>query len=153
TTIEAGTTSMRVGVDPNAPVLLNQATATVRIGPPVAAALQPGGGPGRVIPTGPLVFVDPRTPVERLVPVRARPTDAELAPNWSDVAEVSFGTPVQKSDPRIVNVRARQVDRSAGEDIKQQIASIQHLNRKSTDAFMTALIESRLDLAGLPFVM
>jgi hypothetical protein len=32
-------------------------------------------------------------------------------------------------------------------------AKINHLNRKKTDRFMEALIEHRLDLAGLPFVM
>src|SRR5262249_60667112 len=34
-----------------------------------------------------------------------------------------------------------------------QIAKINHLNRKKTDAFMHALLEKRADLAGLPFAM
>jgi hypothetical protein len=39
------------------------------------------------------------------------------------------------------------------EQTAHQLAKINHLNAKKADAFMAALLESRADLAGLPFVM
>jgi len=39
------------------------------------------------------------------------------------------------------------------EQAAYQLAKINHLNAKKTDAFMTALLENRADLAGLPFRM
>jgi hypothetical protein len=39
------------------------------------------------------------------------------------------------------------------EQTAYQLAKMHHMNAKKTDAFMTALLESREDLAGLPFAM
>ena len=41
----------------------------------------------------------------------------------------------------------------APDRVAQQLAKINHMNAKKTDAFMAALLENRPDLAGLPFAM
>src|SRR5437868_1482209 len=40
----------------------------------------------------------------------------------------------------------------AREHIALTLAKINHVNKKAKDAFLTALVESRSDLAGLPFL-
>lgn len=67
--------------------------------------------------------------------------------------------PVLNDDLRSVpeiEFQARQKITNDGKLIEQtahQLAKINHMNAKQTDAFMRALIESRPDLAGMPFVM
>ncbi len=90
--------------------------------------------------------IEPNTPVKDLLPAPPK-TTAPAGPVLSDdpakVPEVQF----QARPEKITN------DGKLTEQAAHQLAKISHMNAKKTDAFMTALLENRSDLAGLPFAM
>ncbi|HEY1187663.1 MAG TPA: hypothetical protein VGE74_08395, partial [Gemmata sp.] len=90
--------------------------------------------------------IEPNAPVKDLLPVAPRGQLASgplLTDDLNAVPEVEFeGRPEKLPEP------SKQLEQAA-----HQLAKIDHLNAKKTDAFMAALIENRSDLAGLPFAM
>jgi hypothetical protein len=77
-------------------------------------------------------------PAPKVTPI----TGPVLTDDLKKIPEITFqadSTPGNKVDP--TNEAAR------------QIAKINHVNAKKTDAFMAALLENRPDLAGMPFAM
>jgi hypothetical protein len=90
--------------------------------------------------------IDPKTPVKDLLPTppQVRPIRGPVrGDRLADVPEVEF----QARSGKITNVTKE------AEAIAHQLAKMTHLNGKKTDAFLTALLESRADLAGMPFAM
>jgi hypothetical protein len=89
--------------------------------------------------------IAPDTPIKDLLPA---PPKAALVPgplltdDLAVVPEIDFQARPEKLTP----------DKHL-EAIAHQLAKINHLNAKQTDAFMAALLENRDDLRGLPFVM
>jgi hypothetical protein len=89
--------------------------------------------------------IDANTPVKDLLPTApaANPVKGPvLSDDLKAVPEVEF-----QARPKITN------DGKLPEQIAHQLAKINHLNAKKTDEFMRALIASRPDLAGMPFIM
>lgn len=86
---------------------------------------------------------DANTPLEKLLPIppKSQPTPV-LAEDIAQVPEVMFEEPFAKKSRSDL----------ALQHIAHNLAKIDHLNKKKTDAFMAALIK-RPDLAGLPFAM
>ena len=89
--------------------------------------------------------IDPKTPLKDLLPPAPEPTaitgpvltdDLKKVPEIDFQAQVAPGT---KDDAKRATAH--------------QIAKINHVNAKKTDAFLAALRESRPDLAGMPFAM
>src|SRR5262249_33954630 len=66
-----------------------------------------------------------------------------LTDDLAQVPEVLFEQPAARDLPK----------GKALEQTAHAIAKINHLNKKKTDAFLEALLASRLDLAGLPVAM
>ncbi len=99
------------------------------------------------IPTQPQVRqfkfkIDPNTPVKDLLPVApkvAPVTGPVLADDLKKVPEIDFAAPNEKREPTAAAAH--------------QIAKINHMNAKKTDAFMAALLEARPELGGMPFAM
>ncbi|WP_082840194.1 HEAT repeat domain-containing protein [Gemmata sp. SH-PL17] len=90
--------------------------------------------------------IDPKTPVKDLLPVAPKVAPISgpvLTDDLKKVVEVEFQAKPEKVGPE-VNL----VERTA-----HQMAKINHMNAKKTDAFMSVLLESRPDLAGMPFAM
>src|ERR1700722_615328 len=139
------------------------------IPPPVQNAIpappvMPSAGPGATLPgSGPvpvqLAFpapsmqpvqrfnfkISPNTPIKDLLPVppASKPVlGPVLTDDLAKVPEAEFQTRPEKT-----------ADGKQAERIAHQLAKINHVNAKKTDAFMTALLDSREDLAGLPFIM
>jgi hypothetical protein len=88
----------------------------------------------------------PNTQTKDLLPTPPKtqtPTGPTLTDELAKVPEVEFQVKPEKpaQDGKLI------------EQTAHQLAKINHLNAKKTDAFMVALLESREDLAGLPFVM
>jgi hypothetical protein len=83
------------------------------------------------------------TPVKNLLPV---PPKGQTSPVLTDdlgmVPEMAFQEPLPRQQPK-----------QSLEQIAYTLAKIEHVNKRKTDAFMTALLERRADLAGLPFAM
>lgn len=106
-----------------------------------------GLGVSRTIPVVRFDFkIETNTPVKDLLPTppKGAPVRGPLLTNdLTRVPEVEFQA---KSETR------PQGEKMA-EQAAHQLAKINHLNAKKTDAFMTALLENRSDLAGLPFAM
>jgi hypothetical protein len=90
--------------------------------------------------------IAPNTPVKDLLPA-APPTKKVDGPVLTDelarVPEAEF-----EALPEKFTNDGKQV-----EAVAHQLAKINHMNAKKTDAFMTALLASRDDLSGLPFAM
>jgi hypothetical protein len=89
--------------------------------------------------------IDAKTPTKELLPTP--PTvKAIKGPVLNDdlksVPEIEF-----QARAKITN------DGKLTEQTAHQLAKINHLNAKKTDEFMRALIASRSDLAGMPFIM
>jgi hypothetical protein len=90
--------------------------------------------------------IAPNTPLKDLLPVppgTVANTNPLAVKDLTHLPEVQFQKPIARGSP---------VD----EEMKQtahMIARINHLNGKKSDAFMEALRDNRLDLAGLPFAM
>ena len=90
--------------------------------------------------------IAPNTPLKDLLPVPPQVKKTRvpaLTEDLAQVPEVQFQTPMAKDLP----------GEEATKQTAHQIAKINHLNAKKTDAFMEALSGERLDLAGLPFAM
>jgi hypothetical protein len=90
--------------------------------------------------------IAPKTPVKDLLPTapKAAPiTGPVVADDLTRVPEIEF-----QAKPAKVTT-----DDELTKQAAFQLAKINHLNAKKTDAFMTALLENRPDLAGVPFVM
>jgi hypothetical protein len=83
--------------------------------------------------------IDPKTPLEKLLPTRPDVREA-LAPwlvkDLTQVPEILFHKPV-----------------FGQQNIIQEMAQINHVNKKGTDEFLKLLLKNRPDLAGLPFMM
>ena len=111
----------------------------------------PGGGPGlqpaSLPPTPRFDFkIDPKAPVKDLLPTppQVKPVAAPiLIDDLTKVLEAEFQARPEKVTQ----------DGKLTEQVAHQLAKINHLNAKKTDAFLAALLESRPDLAGLPFAM
>ena len=89
--------------------------------------------------------IDPKTPVKDLLPTppaASAPVGPVVTDDLAKVPEITFQAPPAKVDPNELQKQTA-----------HQLAKMNHLNAKKTDAFMTALIESRPDLAGVPFAM
>jgi hypothetical protein len=89
--------------------------------------------------------IDANTPVKDLLPTppAVKPVKGPvLNDDLKSVPEVEF-----QVRPKITH------DGKLTEAIAHQLAKINHMNAKKTDAFMSELIRSRPDLAGMPFVM
>jgi hypothetical protein len=154
--IGATTQVLDPAVDPAVrDALLNQLQAAIR-------ELSPGSGgtvtpapaqpPAMFAPSGgfpvapprsrPPVNIDPKTPVEKLLPAPAYGSSAAAVINdLAQVPEVMFESPVDARNGR------------ASAHMAHTIAKINHVNKTKTDAFMVALLSKRSDLAGLPFKM
>jgi hypothetical protein len=121
-----------------------QQTTAPQAVPPVA----PLGSSEVPVPTGHqrhTFTIDPLTTPGKLMPTppKARPMAGPLtSDDLAKVPEVEFELATTGVPP------ADGVKSAA-----HQLAKINHLNAKKTDAFIAALLESRGDLAGLPFVM
>jgi hypothetical protein len=97
----------------------------------------------------PLPTIDPRTPTGKLLPVAPKVTPAPvyLGDDLPRVPEVTFEalpeniTKDSPSTPEWVKRKARTA------------AAVLHLNAKEEDGFLKALLRSRPDLAGMPFLM
>ncbi|HEV3385655.1 MAG TPA: HEAT repeat domain-containing protein [Gemmata sp.] len=90
--------------------------------------------------------INPNTPIKELLPTppTSKPvTGPVLADDLTKVPEAEF-----QARPEKVAQDGKQAER-----IAHQLAKINHVNANKTDAFMTALLENRDDLAGLPFAM
>jgi hypothetical protein len=105
--------------------------------------------PGQPVPQPGRRFhfqIDPKAPVKDLLPTApkaAAPTGPVLTDDLAKVPEVAF-----RARPAKVTS-----DGKLTEEAAHQLAKINHLNAKKRDAFMTALLEGRADLAGMPFLM
>lgn len=113
--------------------------------------------------------IDPRTPLQELLPVppdTVEPIAPWLVKDWSQVPAVFFQKPAAvkraaPSRPRTPEEEQRlafQPDslKSREEAMKQTaltIAKINHLNQKGADHFLKTLVDTRHNLVGLPFVM
>jgi hypothetical protein len=149
---------------PPQPPTLPVAAPGVLLPPPGSSELpspipsaQPSAGPGPVlqgipgamqpVPTPRFNFkIDPKAsakdmlpPAPKVTPIRGPATADDL----KAVPEIEFAARPAKDAPH---------DKLANE-AAHQIAKINHVNAKKTDAFMAALLENRPDLAGMPFVM
>src|SRR5829696_90789 len=96
----------------------------------------------------PLPAVDPKTPLADLLPAAPKTTGATvyLGDDLSRVPEVMFEAPpapskARKTTPQWVRHQGR------------TMAAVLHLNAKEEDGFLKALLRSRPDLAGMPFLM
>jgi hypothetical protein len=90
--------------------------------------------------------IDENTPTKDLLPdaPKVGPINGPLlADDLAKVPEAEF-----QARPEKIPAAGKLTEQAAF-----QLAKINHMNAKKTDAFMTALIESRPDLAGLPFAM
>lgn len=113
--------------------------------------LGPGGGPGpqpaSLPPTLRFDFkFDPKAPAKEFLPTppQVKPIAGPvLTDDLTKVPEAEF-----QARPEKIVADGTQTHHTA-----HQLAKINHLNAKKTDAFMVALLETRADLAGLPFVM
>jgi hypothetical protein len=88
----------------------------------------------------------PNTPTKTLLPTppQAKPiTGPVLTDDISKIPEAEF-----QARPEKIAGNTKLTEQTA-----YQLAKMHHMNAKKTDAFMSALLESREDLAGLPFVM
>lgn len=127
--------------------------------PPLPAIPLPDAvvSPTRAIPPGSVqqavlvssspfaIAINPNTPVKELLPTPPRApatTGPVLTDDLTKVPEAEF-----QQRPEAINPT------ELTKQTAHQIAKINHLNAKKTDAFMAALLENREDLAGLPFTM
>jgi hypothetical protein len=114
------------------------------------------GGPAQPMPVlfgqpGPMVQrfkfkIDPNTPIKDLLPSppSVKPVVGPvLTDDLTKIPEAEFQARTEKVAPN-----GKQT-----EQLAHQLAKISHVNAKKTDAFMTALLANREDLAGLPFAM
>jgi hypothetical protein len=121
----------------------------------------PGGQPGNFGGVAPNIGPGQPTPfpLPQRFPIKIEPNTPakDLLP--APPASVLVGGPLLTDDLAKVPEAEFQARPENAHDGKQaeraahQLARISHLNAKKTDAFMTALLESRPDLAGLPFSM
>ncbi|MBN9121367.1 MAG: HEAT repeat domain-containing protein [Planctomycetes bacterium] len=109
--------------------------------------LQPALPPHPSVPPGRRFDfkIDPKATAKDLLPPapKVNPVRGPVADDLKAVPEVEFAARPEKSETH---------DKLAN-DAAHQIAKINHANAKKTDAFMSALLESRPDLAGMPFAM
>ena len=112
----------------------------------------PGSGfqppPPAAVPPGAQRFafrILPNTPPKNLLPTppATKPAAPVLSDDLAKVPEAEF---------QARSARHASSDKLT-EQTAHQLAKINHMNARKTDAFMTALLENRSDLAGLPFVM
>ncbi|HMF18073.1 MAG TPA: HEAT repeat domain-containing protein [Gemmataceae bacterium] len=118
------------------------------------------------------VKIDPKTPLEKLLPeppVVSRPVSPWLVKDLAEVPEIQFQKPLPKPENIVfqegefkILMGKEEIAPKPGEigdsekkifRIIQEIAHINHLNAKGTDHFLKLLIKQRADLAGLPFAM
>ncbi|HEV3438418.1 MAG TPA: hypothetical protein VG122_13730 [Gemmata sp.] len=127
--------------------------------PPVMPTSQAGpGSPVPFVSSGPGGFgqpvmvqrfkfkIDPNTPTKDLLPTppSVKPVVGPvLTDDLTKIPEAEFQARTEKVAPN-----GKQT-----EQLAHQLAKINHVNAKKTDAFMTALLANREDLAGLPFAM
>ncbi|MDB5309247.1 MAG: hypothetical protein JWO38_3449 [Gemmataceae bacterium] len=116
-------------------------------GPPGFPAT--GFGPQAVQPSAPPARfhfpIDPKTPVKDLLPAPPKsqaPVGPVLTDDLTKVPEAEFQARSGNADPNELKKQTA-----------HQLAKMNHLNANKTDAFMTALLQNRPDLAGLPFTM
>ena len=90
--------------------------------------------------------IEPNAVLKDLLPVAPKVSPVRgplLTDDLTKVPEVEF-----EARPEKVAADGKLTEQAA-----HQLAKISHVNAKKTDAFMAALIESRADLAGLPFAI
>jgi len=90
--------------------------------------------------------IDPKTPLKDLLPIPPQADERPVSPLVEDLArvpEIAFQQPLARDLP----------PEKAQEQTALTIARINHLNKKTSDHFMEALLEARADLAGLPVAM
>ena len=90
--------------------------------------------------------IEPNAPVKELLPVAPKASPVRgplLTDDLAKVPEAEF-----EARPETLPANGKLTEQAA-----HQLAKINHLNAKKTDAFMAALLENRPDLAGLPFAM
>jgi len=90
--------------------------------------------------------IDPNTPVKDLLPIAPKAAAGRGPVLTDDLAKVPEAEFQARSDVSPEPAKAALLT-------ALQLAKISHMNAKKADAFMAALLESRPDLAGLPFVM
>jgi len=92
------------------------------------------------------IEIDPKTPVAELLPPALASVAASntlLVQDLGYLPEVTFQAPVSsKLDSQDATLA-----------IAQQLAKIRHVNQTKIDGFLSALIDHRPDLQGLPFAM
>lgn len=123
--------------------------------PPIAVPqpVQPGGsGPG----PGPQFNPPAAPPVVRQFDLKfdTKATAKDLLPVAPKVAPITG--PVLTDDLKKIpeiDFQASQKHKDPTNEAARQIAKINHVNAKKTDAFMATLLENRPELAGMPFVM
>jgi hypothetical protein len=90
--------------------------------------------------------VDPKTPLDELLPAPPRASKQDqplMSEDLARVPEIEFQAPLEK---KLSSEELR-------EQTALQIAKINHLNQNGADGFLVALRSKRPDLAGLPFAM
>src|SRR6185503_10953780 len=88
--------------------------------------------------------VDPKTPLKDLLP---------RAPKTSTRQPALLGDdPAQAPEVDLQDYEGLKGNK-AFEEIARQVIKINHVNKHTTDHFMTLLLEQRGDLRGLPFLL
>lgn len=124
---------------PTLPPLPSPPSVPQAVSPP--ALLPPLPGPARFN-----FKIEPNAPLKDLLPVAPKVAPVRgplLTDDLSRVPEAEF-----EARPETIPANGKLTEQAA-----HQLAKISHANAKKTDAFMAALVDSRADLAGLPFAM
>jgi hypothetical protein len=113
--------------------------------------------------------ISPKTPLTDLMPVA--PVVPAIRSPWhvkelTQVPEVVFQKPWQIKPPSVtdsqaktdadkekVTMRIAEASQDGTTHVALTLAKIHHLNQRETDQFVQRLVETRADLAGLPFVV
>ena len=96
----------------------------------------------------PLPTIDPRTPTAKLLPIapNASKVPVYLGDDLRLVPEVNFEA--SSADDAFKLTTPLWINRKA-----RTAAAVLHLNAKEEDGFLKALVRSRPDLSGMPFLM
>jgi len=136
------------GSGPGSPQVFNPLLPQPPNGPPSAGfeVSMPAFGKKGVRKSRFTFVIEPNTAKEDLLPARPkfkRISGPFLSDDLAKAPEVEFAArPAKDAAPADLM-----------KDTAHQLAKMNHMNAKKTDAFMTALLESRPDLSGMPFVM
>lgn len=111
---------------------------------PISPAFSPMGGSTPIVAPS-LIPIPERTPIKELMPtvptsLLKRPVHL-LPRSLDEVTEVAFQEPLPAEREKALT------------QTRMMASKILHLHKKKHDSYMEALIESRADLKGMPFVL